>query len=159
MTEVLKARDLLETHNISTDVWSVTSYNELSREGLATERNHLLNPNEQKSKPYVRELLETEQGVFIAASDYMKAMPLSIARWIPGPYVVLGTDGYGLSESRPDLRTHFEVSAEFIAYAALASLAEHGSVPTAELEAAAVTLKIDRAKPDAATAGPPDYGL
>jgi pyruvate dehydrogenase E1 component len=159
MTEVLKARDMLETHGISTDVWSVTSYNELSREGLATERVHLLNPDQQKSKPYVRELLETEQGVFIAASDYMKVMPLSIARWIPGPYVVLGTDGYGLSESRPDLRTHFEVSAEFIAYAALASLAEHGSVSADELEAAAVTLKIDRAKPDAATAGPPDYGL
>ena len=159
MTEVLKAREILETQGISTDVWSVTSYNELSREGLATERQHLLQPDEQKDKPYVRQLLETEQGVFVAASDYMKAMPLSIARWIPGPYVVLGTDGYGLSESRPDLRNHFEVSAEYIAYAALASLAEHGSVPTAELEAAAVTLKIDRVKPDAATAGPPDYGL
>jgi pyruvate dehydrogenase E1 component len=159
MTEVLKARDLLESFGISTDIWSVTSYNELSREGLATERNHLLHPEQQISKPYVRQLLETEQGVFIAATDYMKALPLSIARWVPGPYVVLGTDGYGLSESRPDLRTHFEVSAEYIAYAALASLAEHGSVPVTELEAAAVTLKIDRAKPDAANSGPPDYGL
>ena len=159
MTEVLKARDMLEDLDISTDVWSVTSYNELSREGLATERDHLLNAGERKNRPYVRELLETEQGVFVAASDYMKAMPLSIARWIPGPYVVLGTDGYGLSESRPDLRTHFEVSAEYIAYAALASLAEHGSVTTDELETAAVSLKLDRTKPDPATAGPPDYGL
>jgi len=159
MTEILKARDLLETLGISTDVWSVTSYNELSREGLATERRHLMHPDEKTSPPYVRKLLETEQGVFVAASDYMKSMPLSIARWVPGPYVVLGTDGYGLSESRPDLRTHFEVSAEFIAYAALASLAEHGSVSAAELEAAVASLKIDQAKPDAAISGPPDYDL
>jgi len=157
MTEVLKARALLETLDISTDVWSVTSYNELSREGLATERAHLLRPDEQTNKPYVRKLLEQEQGVFVAASDYMKAMPLSIARWVPGPYVVLGTDGYGLSESRPDLRAHFEVSAEYIAYAALASLAKHGSVSAAKLEAAVASLQIDRTKPDAATSGPPDY--
>jgi pyruvate dehydrogenase E1 component len=159
MTEILKARDLLETLGISTDIWSVTSYNELSREGLATERRHLMHLDEKTNTPYVRKLLETEQGVFVAASDYMKSMPLSIARWVPGPYVVLGTDGYGLSESRPDLRAHFEVSAEFIAYAALASLAEHGSVSAAELKAAVASLNIDQAKPDAATSGPPDYDL
>ncbi len=157
MTEVLKARDLLEALNVSTDVWSVTSYNELSREGLAVERENLLHPGEKASKPYVRQCLDQEQGVFVAASDYMKALPQSIARWVPGPYVVLGTDGYGLSESRPDLRTHFEVSSEYIAYAALASLAEHGPVSVTELEAAARSLQIDRNKPDAATAGPPDY--
>lgn len=159
MIEVLKARDLLETFNVSTDVWSVTSYNELSREGLAIERAHLLNPGERKNESYVRRLLDQEQGVFVAASDYMKALPQSIARWVPGPYVVLGTDGYGLSESRADLRTHFEVSAAYIAYAALASLAEHGLVAPAELEAAVTSLQIDRAKPNAATSGPPDYGL
>ncbi len=161
MSEVLKARELLEGFGVSTDIWSVTSYNELSRQGLATERAHLLRPGERTSKPYVRpyvyELLGQEQGVFVAASDYMKAMPLSIARWIPGPYVVLGTDGFGLSESRLDLRTHFEVSAQYIAYAALASLAEHGSVSKTELEAAATSLHIDRNKPDPATSGPPDY--
>ena len=159
MTEVLKARDLLEAHDVSTDIWSVTSYNELSREGLAIERDHLLHPDAPQKQPYVRNLLETEQGVFVAASDYMKALPLSIARWIPGPYIVLGTDGYGLSESRPDLRTHFEVSAEYIAYAALAALSERGSITKEELESAAQALKIDRGKPDAALAGPSDYGL
>lgn len=159
MTEVLRARTLLEERGISADIWSVTSYNELNREALATERAHLLHPGAAAKKPYVREILGQEQGVFVAASDYMKVLPLSIARWVPGPYVVLGTDGYGLSESRPDLRRHFEVSAEYIAYAALASLAEHGAVGTAELESAIESLNIDRDKPDAAIAGPPDYDL
>ncbi len=159
MNEVLKARDILEDLGISTDVWSVTSYNQLSREGLATERKHLLHPDKQADPPYVRKLLGQEQGVFVAASDYMKALPQSIARWVPGPYVVLGTDGFGISESRPDLRRHFEVSAEYIAYAALASLAEHGVVSAAELKTSISALKIDPTKPDAATAGPPDYNL
>jgi len=80
--------------------------------------------------------------------------PLSIARWVPGPYVVLGTDGYGLCESRSDLRAHFEVSAESIAWAALASLADVGAVSQEELAAAAERLAIEPGKPDAAVSGP-----
>ena len=87
----------------------------------------------------------------------MKALPLSIARWVPGPYVVLGTDGYGLSESRPDLRAYFEVSAEYIAWAALSSLAETGLVSADELEQAAERFAIRRDKPNSATSGPTDY--
>jgi pyruvate dehydrogenase E1 component len=87
----------------------------------------------EDKQPYVQQTLADEQGVFIAASDYMKALPMSIARWIPGSYVVLGTDGYGLSESRPDLRNWFEVSAEYIAYAAMAALADSGIVKAKEL--------------------------
>jgi pyruvate dehydrogenase E1 component len=153
MTEVLRARDLLEDLGILTDVWSVTSYNELSREGLAVERQNMLSTGEAEV-PYVRELLENEQGVFVAASDYMKALPLSIASWVPGPYVVLGTDGYGLSESRPDLRAHFEVSGEYVAYAALAALAEKGELKKGELDKAAKKLGIDRSKPNPANSGP-----
>jgi pyruvate dehydrogenase E1 component len=156
MSEVLKARKLLEELGVETDVWSVTSYNELSREGLAAERRRLL-LLESERRAYVHELLEGEEGVFVAACDYMKALPLSIARWVPGPYVVLGTDGYGLSESRPALRAHFEVSAEYIAWAALASLAEAGRVSRKELKAAAAWLAIDRDKPNAAVSGPADY--
>ncbi len=157
MDEVLRARELLEAREIATDVWSVTSYNELSREALSIERKNRLAAASKKPKtPYVRKLLENEQGVFVAASDYMKSLALSIARWIPGPYVVLGTDGYGLSESRPDLRNWFEVSAEYIAFAAVAALAEHGAVSTEELEQAARDLNIDRNKPDSACAGPAD---
>ena len=157
MTEVLKAQKLLEERDVATDIWSVTSYNELTREGLATERQNLFASGDTQATPYVSELLSPEQGVFVAASDYMKALPLSIARWVPGPYVVLGTDGYGLSESRPDLRAHFEVSGEYIAYAAMASLVEFGKVDKKELDQAAIGWKIDRSKPDPACSGPAEY--
>ena len=157
MTEVLKAQELLEERDVATDIWSVTSYNELTREGLATERKNMFASGDTSAKPYVSEILSPEQGVFIAASDYMKALPLSIARWVPGPYVVLGTDGYGLSESRPDLRAHFEVSSQYIAYAAMASLVEYGKVTITELDQAAADWNIDRTKPDPACNGPADY--
>jgi len=156
MHEVLRARQLLEESDVATDVWSVTSYNELSRQGLAAERHRLFAPDTEQ-RPYVRELLEQEAGVFVAACDYMKVLPLSIAHWVPGPYVVLGTDGYGLSESRPDLRAYFEVSAEYIAWAAFASLADAGAVSREELAAAAKRLDIDSDKPDAAVSGPAAY--
>jgi len=153
MTEVLRAQALLADLGVSADVWSVTSYNELCREGLKVERDNLLAPG-TGARPYVQQLLADEQGVFVAASDYMKALPLSIARWVPGPYVILGTDGYGLSESRPDLRRWFEVSAEYVAWAALAALAETGAVSEKELDGATRQLGIDRAKPDPAYHGP-----
>jgi len=155
MSEVLKARELLENMGVVTDVWSVTSYNELNRQGLAAERAARFDATETP-QPYVRELLQQEQGVFVAASDYMKVLPGSIARWVPGPYVVLGTDGYGVSESRPDLRAWFEVSAAYIAWAALSALAESGVVTEKELETAADRLAIDRRKLNAAVSGPAD---
>jgi pyruvate dehydrogenase E1 component len=154
MTEVLRAQALLATFGVPADVWSVTSYNELCREGLRVERENLLDPAGSPRQPWVRQLLAGEDGVFVAASDYMKALPLSISRWVPGPFVVLGTDGYGLSESRPDLRRWFEVSAEYITWAALAALGEQGIVTPAELAGARDRLGIDRKKADPAYAGP-----
>lgn len=157
MTEVLRAATLLEAHGVATDIWSVTSYNELYREGLRVERANLLGAATAAAtamQPYVARCLDGETGVFVAASDYMKALPLSISRWVPGPYVVLGTDGYGLSESRPDLRRWFEVSAEYIAWSALAALAGAGQVDSAELREAADALGIDTRKPDPALHGP-----
>ena len=154
MTEVLRARDLLAELGVPADVWSVTSYNELCREGLRVERENLLDPASPPRKAYVERLLGSEQGVFVAASDYMKALPLGISRWVPGPYVVLGTDGYGLSESRPALRDWFEVSAEYVAWAALTALHGTGQYATAELEAARDRLGIRPGKPNPAYAGP-----
>ncbi|MEQ1801341.1 MAG: pyruvate dehydrogenase (acetyl-transferring), homodimeric type [Gammaproteobacteria bacterium] len=158
MTEVLRAQTLLKDLGVSADVWSVTSYNELCREAMHVERANLLAggqaPGQARARPWVQGLLAKESGVFVAASDYMKSLPLSISRWVPGPYVVLGTDGYGLSESRPDLRTWFEVSAEYIAWAALAALAEQGLVTREELAAAMLALGIQAGKPDPAYAGP-----
>jgi pyruvate dehydrogenase E1 component len=157
MTQVLEAQRLLEGFGVAADVWSVTSYNELCREALATERRALLEPaTGSGAMPYVQQVLAGEEGVFVAASDYMKSLPLSIARWVPGRYVVLGTDGFGLSESRPDLRNWFEVSAAYIAWSALKALAEDGHFASEALRGAAVTLGIDADKRDPATTGPAD---
>jgi pyruvate dehydrogenase E1 component len=158
MTEVLRAQALLRDLGVSADVWSVTSYNELCREGLRVDRSNLLAGDGSPARPWVQQLLASETGVFVAASDYMKALPLSISRWVPGPYVVLGTDGYGLSESRPDLRAWFEVSAEYVAWAALAALHGQGVVSDRELAAAAKSLAIDPGKADPAYCGPASAG-
>lgn len=151
MSEVLRAKGLLEEEELSADVWSVTSYNELSREALRIERENLLATNRKRGVPFVQRLLHDEKGVFVAASDYVKSLAMSIARWVPGPYTVLGTDGYGLSESRNELRSHFEVSAEYIAYAALKSLNAQGRLDDGALDRAADKLSIDRGKPNPAT--------
>jgi len=153
MNQVLQAADMLEEMGISSDIWSVTSYNELARDGLATERKNRLRQSDNQPC-YVQELLGKEDGVFVAASDYMKAQPMSIAEWIPGNFTALGTDGYGLSESRPDLRDHFEVSAEHIVYATVAALVDEGKCTKKDLDAVTKKLNINRDKLDSATAGP-----
>jgi pyruvate dehydrogenase E1 component len=156
MTEVLEAATLLEEAGIAADVWSVTSYNELSREALRAERANRL-AGTDAAVPYVQALLAGEEGVFVAASDWMKALPLAIARWIPGPYAVLGTDGYGLSESREDLRRHFEVNAAHIAHAAAAALTGRRALTKRELKGLATRWGIDPGKPDASLGGPTAY--
>ena len=153
MIQVLRAAEVLEGMGISTDIWSVTSYNELARDGLAIERTNRLRQTD-KQPCYVERALANEHGVFVAASDYMKAQPLSIAHWIPGRFAALGTDGFGLSESRPDLRDHFEVSAEHIVYTTIAALVDEGKCTEKDLDAVTAKLAINRSKLDAATAGP-----
>ncbi|MEM7218298.1 MAG: pyruvate dehydrogenase (acetyl-transferring), homodimeric type [Pseudomonadota bacterium] len=122
MQEVLAAADKLRAQDLKVAIWSVTSYNELVREGLAADRARQHGAGEVEREAYVTRLLADTDGVFLAASDYQKALPLGIARWVPGPYDVLGTDGYGLSESRANLREHFEVSTDWIVFAALSLL-------------------------------------
>ena len=122
MNQVLEAQKILEEkYNVSTDVWSATSYNELRREALHVERANLLN-GKKTLVPYVTQILQNEKGVFVSASDYMKVLGDSIRQWVPGPYTVLGTDGFGRSESREALRDFFEVDAKHIVWAALTSL-------------------------------------
>lgn len=140
MQEVLAAAAQLRKMDLVVDVWSVTSYNELAREGQAVERRklHALGRSSGSdasdatagydTQPYVEHMLGAQKGVFVAASDYQKALPLSIERWVPGPYAVLGTDGYGLSEARPELRDHFEVSANWVTFASLALLAQTNQI-------------------------------
>jgi pyruvate dehydrogenase E1 component len=129
LPEVVKAQEILESrYNVSADIWSVTSYTELYREGHRCERWNMLHPGEKPKVPYVTQCLEAAQGVLIAASDYVKAMPDSIDRWLPRPMTVLGTDGFGRSESRAALRDFFEVDYRYVIVATLAALARDGKV-------------------------------
>ena len=129
MGEVLEAAQILRARGLTCNIWSVTSYNELSRQALAAERRGLLSVGDADEPVYLSELLAGERGAFIAASDYQKALPMSVSRWIPGAYTVLGTDGCGLSEDRAVLRDYFEVSAQWIVFAALSSLAQSNDLP------------------------------
>jgi pyruvate dehydrogenase E1 component len=125
LNEALKAQDILrDKYNVSADVWSVTSYKELYFDALNAGRWNMLNPDKEPKRPYLTEALSREDGVFVAASDYIKALPASVAKWIPGRYTVLGTDGFGRSDARKELRDFFEVDARYIALAALYSLAQ-----------------------------------
>ncbi|MDH3714070.1 MAG: pyruvate dehydrogenase (acetyl-transferring), homodimeric type [Gammaproteobacteria bacterium] len=124
--QVLQAKTLLAERGIAVDVWSVTSFNLLCRDAMETERWNRLHPEEKPRTAYLQRTLAGEQGVFVAVTDYVKALPNSIAPWIPGEYTVLGTDGYGLSEAREALRDHFEISPQHIVIAALQTLAKAG---------------------------------
>ncbi len=123
MYEVLKAQQILEEkYAVAADVWSVTSYKQLYSDGNECDRWNMLHPGETPRVPYVTQQLEDAQGVFVAASDYMKVLPESIAQWIPRPIVALGTDGFGRSENRASLRDWFEVDAKHIVLATLSAL-------------------------------------
>jgi len=137
LPETIKAQEILESkYNVAADVWSVTSYTELYREGHACERWNMLHPAEAPRVPYVTQCLKDASGVLIAASDYVKVLPDSIDRWLPRPLVALGTDGYGRSEGRAALRDFFEVDYRYIIVATLAALARDGKVDTSIVEQA-----------------------
>jgi pyruvate dehydrogenase E1 component len=144
MQEVLRAQDLLAgNHEVSTDVWSATSYQQLRREALEVERWNRLHPGEPRKQPYVTACLESQDGPVIAASDSMKAVQDQIGRWVPAPYIPLGTDGFGRSDDRAQLRRHFEVDAENIVVATLAALAEFGDVKPEVVQEAIRRYEID----------------
>jgi pyruvate dehydrogenase E1 component len=149
LREALKAQELLaEKHGVAADVWSVTSYKELRRDALACERWNRLHPRAPARKSYVKTLLEKETGVFIAVSDYMKAWPEFIGRWVPGGLTPLGTDGFGRSENRVTLRRFFEVDAAFVTLTALEQLAKAGDIKLDVVEKAIKDLGIDAEKRD-----------
>ena len=123
MGQVLEAQQRLEQAGVAADVWSVTSYVELYRDAMDAERHTQLQPDSPK-KAYVTEMLESAGGPFVAVTDYMCSLPEAISKWIPGRLITLGTDGFGLSETRETLREHFHVDAEHIVAAALNALGE-----------------------------------
>ncbi|QHI70083.1 pyruvate dehydrogenase (acetyl-transferring), homodimeric type [Tichowtungia aerotolerans] len=127
MNEAIEAAEILrEQFGVETNIWSVTSYKNLLNDALDADRHNRLHPKEDR-KSYVFQCLENETGPVIAASDYMKALPSSIAKWVPGELTVLGTDGFGRSDGREALRDHFEVDARWIAHAVLTALGKDAS--------------------------------
>jgi pyruvate dehydrogenase E1 component len=153
LRESLRAQDLLATrYNVSSDVWSVTSYKQLRRDALAATRYNRLHPNDDPRKSYLQEALEGATGPFIAASDYVTLVPEQVRSWIPGDYVVLGTDGFGRSEGRKDLRRFFEVDAENITITSLEALARAGRVSKSVVRQAIQDLGVDPDKPNPSAA-------
>jgi pyruvate dehydrogenase E1 component len=145
--EALRAQELLaEKYGVAADVWSVTSYKELRRDALDTERWNLLHPSAKPRQNYLEKVLANEAGVFLAVSDYMRLVPDMIARWVPGGLLPLGTDGFGRSENRPSLRRFFEVDAECIAVAALYRLLQRGEVKPDRVAAAIKELGLNPEK-------------
>ena len=143
MQQVLNARDLLEEKGFAVSVWSITSYNELLRDAEQCERENRLHPFAKAVTPYIEKLFKTTSGSYVAASDYMKIFANSIAPWMPGQFTALGTDGYGLSESRANLREYFEISPDYICHAALVGLYKLGELDAAQLKIHMKDLKID----------------
>jgi pyruvate dehydrogenase E1 component len=146
LNEVLAAQKLLEKYNVAADVWSVTSYQELYRNGHACDRWNMLHPDETPRESYIAQCLKNAPGVLVAASDYLKVLPDSIDQWMPRRMRSLGTDGFGRSEDRQRLRDFFEVDARFVTLATLAELAQDGQLDRKVVAQAIKDLEINPEK-------------
>jgi pyruvate dehydrogenase E1 component len=145
--EALRAQQVLaDKYGVAADVWSATSYKSLRTDALNVRRWNMLNPSQEPKKSYVEEVLEDEDGVFVAVSDYMKLVPDQIAPWVPGGLTTLGTDGFGRSDTRPALRRFFEIDAECIVIATLYALAEQGHIKMKAVDRAIKDLEVDPGK-------------
>ncbi len=150
--QAIKAADmLLEDFSVTADLWSAPSFNELARDGADCARWNRLNPLETPRVPYVTQVLAEARGPVIAATDYIKSYAEQIRAYVEQPYTVLGTDGFGRSDSRVNLRHFFEVDAKHIAAAAMVSLYREGVVTKRDLERALEKYEIDGAKPNPRT--------
>ncbi len=137
------ARLLAEEWGVQADTWSVTSWNELARDAVAAEDHNLLHADDAPRVPYVTSKLDGSGGPFVAVSDYMAAVPLQIARWVPGDYCVLGADGFGFADTRPAARRFFKIDAESVVVRALQALADAGEIDPALVAKAARQYRID----------------
>ena len=151
LREVIAAAELLQTdYQVAADVWSVTSFNELRRDGQDVERWNMLHPEAQPRSSYVTDRLRDRKGPIIAATDYTRSYAEQIRPYLEAPYAVLGTDGFGRSDMRSQLRKFFEVNRYFIAIAALKALADEGSIKPDVVTGAMKKYKIDPEKPNPA---------
>ncbi len=148
LNEALKAQEVLERDfGIAADVYSVTSYKQLRRQGKEVERHNLMHPD-SPMVPYVTSMLSEPADVVVATSDYLKLLPDSISRWVPHPLVSLGTDGFGRSDTREGLRDFFEVDHRWVVAGALSSLAQQGKLDAAVFKKAVADMKLDLSKPN-----------
>jgi pyruvate dehydrogenase E1 component len=148
LREVLEAATLLDADfGVAAEVWSVTSFTELRREGVECDRWNLLHPEDGPRRPYVSDCLGDSEAPVVAATDYIRTLPDGIRQWVPGPYRVLGTDGFGRSDFRRSLRRFFEVDRHHVALAALRELADAGVVAPAVVTDALRRFEIDPESP------------
>ena len=149
LNQALRAQQILaERYGVSSDVWGVTSYTLLRQDAVACERHNRLHPDAERRVPYLEQVMQGVEGPFVASSDYMKALPDGIAHWLPGRMVALGTDGFGMSDTREALRRHFEVDAESIVVGALSGLKDEGRIGADVVKRAIGELGIDPDKQD-----------
>jgi len=147
LREVQAAAELLEkNYGVPADVFSVTSFSELRRNALAVERWNMLHPGEPRKQTYIEHVLAEREGPFVAATDYMKTVADQIRQWVPGPYTVLGTDGFGRSDSRAELRRFFEVDRHYVVVAALKALSDEGKIDKQTVNKAMQNFGIDPEK-------------
>lgn len=148
LREALRAQEILgEQFDVAADVWSVTSYKLLRGEALQTKRWNMLHPTAPPRQSYLESMLQNEEGVFVAVSDYMKMVADQIAPWVPGGLMSLGTDGFGRSDTRPNLRRFFEVDAELTTVATLYALHQKEALPARVVDQAIKKLAVDPDKP------------
>jgi len=151
MLQLLAAVEILEKYGVMSEIWSATSYGELRREGLDCERENRLNPSANRKQPYVEEMLGDGKYPTIAVSDNQIAVPDMIRQWVGGDYVVLGTDGFGRSDTRPALRRFFEIDAQHITLAALSALVRDNQIGNEIYEKAVNELGVDKDRKDITT--------
>jgi pyruvate dehydrogenase E1 component len=153
MVAALDAQQILgDEYDVAADVWSATSYKLLREDALEAERWSRLHPREPARVPYVTQCLGDVGGPTIAVTDFMKAIPDQVSRFVPEPFVPLGTDGYGFSDTRPALRRHFEIDSAHIVVATLDALARAGAVKTKVVAEAIRRFDLDPERPDPRTA-------
>ena len=150
MQQVLRAEEILSNLGIKSEIWSATSFGGLRRDAIECERWNRLNPTKKEKIPYISKTLGESDIITIATTDHMKAVPDMIKNWVPGKYVTLGTDGFGRSDTRENLRRFFEIDAEHIAAAAISTMLTEGKLTKAKAEKALKTLDINLGAPDPA---------
>jgi len=148
LNESIKAKELLKNYDIESEVWSVTSFNLLRKNGMEIERKNQLNPNKKEIKTYVEECFEDDSIPVVASTDYMRAYAEQIRPYVKADYTVLGTDGFGRSDSRKNLREFFEIDATSITRAAAYTLHKNNLLNKAKLKQIYDDLEVDPLKPN-----------